>query len=218
MSRPDRMFSDHQDAGRVLASILAPYKMQDVVVLALPRGGIPVGREIATALRAPLEVLVVRKLGVPEHEEYAMGAIASGGEVVVDEDIVRAMGIGPEQLRDVTARERRELARREQLYLRHHSIDIEDKTVVLVDDGIATGATMRVALRAIKRTSPARVVAAVPVAPPTGVPPIRFPCGRFRGRVMPLPIPGGRRRLRGLSPDLRRRGPCPTLSANHQIT
>ncbi|MGV8048514.1 phosphoribosyltransferase, partial [Mycobacterium kansasii] len=83
------MFSDRQDAGRVLAGILARYQEQDVVVLALPRGGIPVGREIATALNAPLEVLVVRKLGVPGHEEYAMGAIASGGEVVVDEGIVR---------------------------------------------------------------------------------------------------------------------------------
>lgn len=165
MSPPYRMFSDRQDAGRVLASILAPYKMRDIVVLALPRGGIPVGREIASALSAPLEVLVVRKLGVPGHEEYAMGAIASGGEVVVDEDIVRAMGVSLEQVRDVTARERRELVRREQLYLRQRSIDLADRTVILVDDGIATGATMRVALRAIRRTSPARVVAAVPVAP-----------------------------------------------------
>ncbi|WP_078280990.1 phosphoribosyltransferase [Mycobacteroides franklinii] len=159
------MFSDRQDAGRVLAGILAPYKMHDVVVLALPRGGIPVGREIATALRVPLEVLIVRKLGVPGHEEYAMGAIASGGEVVVDDDIVRTMDITPEQLRDVTAREWRELARRERMYLAHHGTEIKDKTVILVDDGIATGATMRVALLTIRRASPARVVAAVPVAP-----------------------------------------------------
>lgn len=165
MSPTHRMFSDRQDAGRVLASFLAPYKMQGVVVFALPRGGVPVGREIAAALSAPLEVLVVRKLGVPGHQEYAMGAIASGGEVVVDEDIVRAMGISPAQLREVTARERRELARREQMYLKHRSIEIRDKTVILVDDGVATGATMRVALLAIRRASPARVVAAVPVAP-----------------------------------------------------
>ncbi|QDF73008.1 phosphoribosyltransferase [Mycobacteroides chelonae] len=165
MSHTHRMFSDRQDAGRVLAGILARYQEQDVVVLALPRGGIPVGREIATALNAPLEVLVVRKLGVPGHEEYAMGAIASGGEVVVDEGIVRTMGISQEQLRAVTASERRELARREQLYLTHRSIEIEGKTTILVDDGVATGATMRVALLAIRRTSPARVVAAVPVAP-----------------------------------------------------
>ncbi len=165
MSHTHRMFSDRQDAGRVLAGILAPYKMHDVVVLALPRGGIPVGREIATALRVPLEVLIVRKLGVPGHEEYAMGAIASGGEVVVDDDIVRTMDITPEQLRDVTAREWRELARRERMYLAHHGTEIKDKTVILVDDGIATGATMRVALLTIRRASPARVVAAVPVAP-----------------------------------------------------
>ena len=165
MAHTHRMFSDRQDAGRVLAGILTPYKTQDVVVLALPRGGIPVGREIATALRVPLEVLVVRKLGVPGHEEYAMGAIASGGEVVVDDDIVRTMDITPDQLRDVTAREWRELARRERMYLTHHGTEIKDKTVILVDDGIATGATMRVALLTIRRASPARVVAAVPVAP-----------------------------------------------------
>ncbi|MEU9805863.1 phosphoribosyltransferase [Mycobacterium sp. NPDC050853] len=170
------MFSDRQDAGRVLASILAPYTMQDVVVLALPRGGIPVGREIATALRAPLEALVVRKLGVPGHEEYAMGAIASGGQVVIDENIVRMMGITPEQLEDVATHERLELARREHAYRNHCRTEIEGKTVILVDDGIATGATMRVALLAIRKRAPARVIAAVPVAP-------RSAFGRFDSLV-----------------------------------
>ncbi|MBN7436316.1 phosphoribosyltransferase [Mycobacteroides abscessus] len=163
------MFSDRQDAGRVLAGMLAPRKLRSIVVLALPRGGIPVGREIATALNAPLAVLVVRKLGVPGHEEYAMGAIASGGEVVLDDDIVRSMGVTPIQLDEVTDRERRELARRERIYLAHRSVEIRDKTVILVDDGIATGATMRVALLTVKRASPARVVAAVPVAPRSAV-------------------------------------------------
>lgn len=165
MSHIHRMFVDRQDAGRVLAHILAPYNMHDVVVLALPRGGIPVGREIATALGAPLEVLVVRKLGVPGHEEYAMGAIASGGQMVVDEDIVRTMRVTPEQLEDVAARERRELARRECAYRNQCSTEINGKTVVLVDDGIATGATMRAALLTIRNASPTRVVAAVPIAP-----------------------------------------------------
>lgn len=165
MSHPHRMFSDRQDAGRALASILVPYRMQNVVVLALPRGGIPVGREIASALNAPLKALVVRKLGVPGHEEYAMGAIATGGEIVVDEDIVRAMGVSSEQLHDVAAREGRELARREQMYMTERGAEIAGKTVILVDDGIATGATMRVALLTIRRASPTRVVAAVPVAP-----------------------------------------------------
>ncbi|MFT9525856.1 phosphoribosyltransferase [Mycobacteroides abscessus subsp. abscessus] len=170
------MFSDRQDAGRVLAGMLAPRKLRSIVVLALPRGGIPVGREIATALNAPLAVLVVRKLGVPGHEEYAMGAIASGGEVVLDDDIVRSMGVTPIQLDEVTDRERRELARRERIYLAHRSVEIRDKTVILVDDGIATGATMRVALLTVKRASPARVVAAVPVTPRSAV-------GRFGSLV-----------------------------------
>ncbi|SKH61667.1 ribose-phosphate diphosphokinase [Mycobacteroides abscessus subsp. bolletii] len=170
------MFSDRQDAGRVLVGMLAPRKLRNIVVLALPRGGIPVGREIATALNAPLTVLVVRKLGVPGHEEYAMGAIASGGEVVLDDDIVRSMGVTPIQLEEVTDRERRELARRERIYLAHRGVEIGDKTVILVDDGIATGATMRVALLTVKRASPARVVAAVPVAPLSAV-------GRFGSLV-----------------------------------
>ncbi|CPT77627.1 Conserved hypothetical protein (phosphoribosyltransferase?) [Mycobacteroides abscessus] len=170
------MFSDRQDAGRVLVGMLAPRKLRNIVVLALPRGGIPVGREIATALNAPLAVLVVRKLGVPGHEEYAMGAIASGGEVVLDDDIVRSMGVTPIQLDEVTDRERRELARRERIYLAHRSVEIKDKTVILVDDGIATGATMRVALLTVKRASPARVVVAVPVAPRSAV-------GRFGSLV-----------------------------------
>lgn len=176
MSDTHRMFSDRQDAGRVLAGMLAPRKLRSIVVLALPRGGIPVGREIATALNAPLAVLVVRKLGVPGHEEYAMGAIASGGEVVLDDDIVRSMGVTPIQLDEVTDRERRELARRERIYLAHRSVEIRDKTVILVDDGIATGATMRVALLTVKRASPARVVAAVPVTPRSAV-------GRFGSLV-----------------------------------
>lgn len=165
MSHTHRMFSDRRHAGRVLADILAPYRMQDAVVLALPRGGIPVGREIATALEVPLEVLVVRKLGVPGHEEYAMGAIASGGEVVVDDNIVRTMGITAPQFRDVANREKLELARRERMYLTHRGVEIDGKTVILVDDGIATGATMRVALMTIRKAFPARMVAAVPVAP-----------------------------------------------------
>jgi putative phosphoribosyl transferase len=144
-----RRFRDRAEAGRLLAERLRGYAgRDDVVVLALPRGGVPVAYEVAKALGAPLHVFVVRKLGVPGHEELAMGAIASGGLLVLDEGLVRRLGIGREQLERAIASESRELERREAAYGHGRGPpDLEGKTVILVDDGLATGATMRGARR-----------------------------------------------------------------------
>jgi erythromycin esterase-like protein/predicted phosphoribosyltransferase len=163
----DRLFRDRRDAGRVLAGLLDKYRGRpDVVVLALPRGGVPVGYEVAMALGAPLDVFLVRKLGVPGHEELAMGAIASGGVVVLNEDVVRGLRIPPEVIQRVADQEGRELARREQAYREGRPMpDLSGKTVILVDDGLATGASMRAAVLALRELNPARIVVAVPAAP-----------------------------------------------------
>src|SRR5947208_15763702 len=159
------LFTDRREAGQRLAARLRHYAgRDDVVVLALPRGGGPVAYEVARALGAPLGVFVVRKLGVPGHEELAMGAIASGGTVLVDEALVRALGLGRDELERTVAAELRELERREQAYADNRKPpEVEGKTVVLVDDGLATGSTMRAAALAVRRLSPARLVVGVPV-------------------------------------------------------
>src|ERR1700738_5171398 len=146
-ARNRRLFRDRRDAGRALAGSLDGYRDRaDVVVLGLPRGGVPVAYEVATALGAPLDVFLVRKLGVPGHEEFAMGAIASGGVVVIDDDVVRALGIPPRVIERVAEQEARELARRERAYRGDRAMpDIAGKTVILVDDGLATGSSMRAA-------------------------------------------------------------------------
>ena len=161
-----RRFRDRTEAGRLLAERLRGYAgRDDVVVLALPRGGVPVAYEVAKELGVPLGVFVVRKLGVPGYEELAMGAIASGGVVVLDERLVRRLGIGRTQLEDAIAREAQELERREDAYDgRRGPPKLEGKTVILVDDGLATGSTMRAAARAVRELKPDRVVVAVPVA------------------------------------------------------
>jgi predicted phosphoribosyltransferase len=138
----------------------------DTVVLGLARGGIPVGWEVAAALRAPLEVCLVRKLGVPQWPELAMGAVASGGGVVLNDDLLRGLGITDAQIRDAINRETIELRRREQAYRGvGAALDIAGKTVILVDDGIATGASMFAAVRSVRRSGPGRLVVAVPVGP-----------------------------------------------------
>lgn len=158
------LFRDRPDGGRRLAERLGPMT-GDVVVLGLPRGGIPVAYEVARALGAPLDVFVVRKLGVPGHEELAMGAIASGGVRVVNRDVVDALGIPPRVLDEVAAAEGRELERRERSYRDGRPApEVAGRTVVLVDDGLATGSTMRAAVAALRQLGPARVVVAVPVA------------------------------------------------------
>jgi predicted phosphoribosyltransferase len=161
-------FRNRQHAGRVLAQALGGYaSAPDPTVLALPRGGIPVAYEVAQALHAPLDVLVVRKLGVPGHEEYAMGAIAGGGDQVLDRQLVDALGIGAKEVDEVVRAEQRELERRERAYRGDRPAPgLHGRTVILVDDGLATGATMRVAVRAVRRQAPASVVAAAPVASP----------------------------------------------------
>jgi len=160
------LFRDRADAGRHLLSRLGAYHGRpDVVVLGLPRGGIPVGYEVARGLGAPLDVFVVRKLGVPGQEELAMGAIATGGVRVVNRDVVDALHIAPDVLDRAAEAERRELERRERSYRGDRpEPKVEGRTVILVDDGLATGSTMRAAVQALRQQRPARIVVAVPVA------------------------------------------------------
>jgi len=160
------LFRDRADAGRHLLSTLGAYQGRpDVLVLGLPRGGIPVGYEVARGLGAPLDVFVVRKLGVPGQEELAMGAIATGGVRVVNRDVVDALHIAPDVLDRAAEAERRELERRERSYRGDRPEPrVEGRTVILVDDGLATGSTMRAAVQALRQQRPARIVVAVPVA------------------------------------------------------
>jgi putative phosphoribosyl transferase len=160
------VFRDRRDAGRALAKVLAGYaKRPDVTVLALPRGGVPVGFEVARALHAPLDVFIVRKLGVPGHEEYAMGAIASGGVRVVNERAVRLLDIDDATLEAVIRSEQQELERRERLYRDDlPPPDVRGRAALLVDDGLATGSTMLAAVRALRTRRPERIVVAVPIA------------------------------------------------------
>ncbi|MCW2978265.1 MAG: putative phosphoribosyl transferase [Actinomycetia bacterium] len=159
-------FRGRTEAGRYLAERLSGYAgRDDVIVLALPRGGVPVGYEVAKALGVPLDVFVVRKVGVPGREELAMGAIASGGLLVLDQGVVRALGVSREQIERAVEAELRELQRREAAYRDGRGPpQLEGKTVILVDDGLATGSTMRAAALAVRQANPARIVVAVPVA------------------------------------------------------
>lgn len=160
-------FDSRHAAGRILAGKLRAYADRtDVVVLALPRGGVPVGYEVAKALGADLDVLIVRKLGVPGHSELAMGAIASGGAIHLNRDVIAMARIGQHDIERVMAEEYRELERREALYRgARPPAPVEGRTVIVVDDGIATGASMHAALRALRSRKPGKIVVAVPVAP-----------------------------------------------------
>ena len=159
------VYRDRRHAGRELAGLLKHLENQpDVVVLALPRGGVPVAYEVACAIKAPLDVFLVRKLGVPDQPELAMGAIATGGVRVINDDLVRALRIPASTIEAVAAAEGAELDRRERLYRAgHQGIALRNRTVVLVDDGLATGSTMKAAVQAVRADAPARVVVAVPV-------------------------------------------------------
>src|SRR3979411_2706908 len=163
----ERGFQGRGDAGRVLASLLQHYRGRgDVIVLALPRGGVPVAYEVARALGAPLDVFLVRKLGVPGHEELAMGAIASGGVIVLNDDVIRGLAIPQEDLQRVAEQEYRELIRREQAYREGSAPpEIAGKVVIVVDDGLATGSSMQAAISALRARDPVRIVVAVPAAP-----------------------------------------------------
>ena len=159
-------FHDRTEAGRMLADLLAAYAHRpDVLVLALPRGGVPVAVEVAQTLHAPLDVGVVRKLGVPGHKELAMGAIATGGMRVLNDDIVHELGVSEATIDAVTVEEQQELERRERQYRGDRPVpDLHDRTVLLVDDGIATGATMRAVLAAVRKQGARHIAVAVPTA------------------------------------------------------
>ena len=162
------IFRDRSDAGKKLANKLSKFKdRDDVVVLALPRGGVPVAYEVAHALDAPLDIFLVRKLGVPGHEELAMGAIATGGVRVLNQDVVDYLKIPPRVIDAVAAKELQELKRREVKYRGDRSEpDVTGKTIILIDDGLATGSTIRAAAQALRQQAPARTVVAVPVSAP----------------------------------------------------
>ena len=164
---PRRVFRDRREAGQVLAGMLQSYRGRpDVVVLGLARGGIPVAYEVAASLGVPLDAFIVRKLGAPGHEEFAVGALASGGRVVVNDDVLRGLRVTPDQLREIADREARELIRREAAYRGGRPpLDVTGKTVILVDDGLATGSSMLAAVQALRDCEPAEIVIAVPAAP-----------------------------------------------------
>jgi predicted phosphoribosyltransferase len=173
-----RRFRNRREAGRVLGERLSRYAgREDVVVLALPRGGVPVGYEVARALGAPLDVFVVRKLGVPGREELALGAVASGGVRVLNEEVVAGLRLGEREIEPIVKRELAEVERRERAYRGGRPpLELARKLAILVDDGLATGATMRAAALAVRQLGPQSVVAAVPVA-------ARQTCDSFRGDV-----------------------------------
>jgi putative phosphoribosyl transferase len=173
-----RPFRDRTEAGRLLAEKLAAYaNCPDAIVLGLPRGGVPVAYEVARALNAPMDVFLVRKLGVPGHEEFAMGAIATGGVRVLNDQTVRALRISGHLIEAVAAKEQQELDRRARLYRGDRPPpDLRGKTVILVDDGLATGATMLAAVKALRQQQAGRIVVAVPIASPET-------CEQLRGEV-----------------------------------
>jgi putative phosphoribosyl transferase len=164
----ERAFPNRMEAGRQLAQKLKQYAgRDDVIVLGLPRGGVPVANEVANQLHAPLDVFIVRKLGVPGFEELAAGAIASGGVRVLNEDVMRAIPNADQAIEALTARETAELQRREQIYREGRPApELRDRIAILVDDGLATGATMRAAVKALRQRGAAKIVVGVPVGPP----------------------------------------------------
>jgi putative phosphoribosyl transferase len=160
------IFADRADAGKRLALELAPYGDGDTRVLALPRGGVPVAYEVALALHAPLDVFIVRKIGAPGREELALGAISSGGVRVLNEETIAALNVDDATLEEITRHELRELQRREDAYrLGLPAHDVDNRTVMLIDDGLATGASMFAAVLALRRRNPKRIVIGVPIAP-----------------------------------------------------
>ncbi|WAK01279.1 phosphoribosyltransferase [Methylobacter sp. YRD-M1] len=183
-------FEDRAYAGRLLGQALAKYANRpDVIVLALPRGGVPVGFEAAQAINASLDIMLVRKLGTPGHEELAMGAIASGGITVFNTELVSRLHIGPELIEAAIKKEQQELERREQAYRGNHPPPVvENRHVILVDDGLATGASMRAAVAALKQRNPASIIVAIPVAPPDTVEVLKEEADEVICLAMPEPF------------------------------
>jgi putative phosphoribosyl transferase len=164
-------YKNRSEASRELANALQPYANRpDVLVLALPRGGVPVAYQVAKTLNAPMDLMLVRKLGLPGHEELAMGAIATGGIRVLNAEFIQGLGISEAQIEQVTALELQELRRREQIYRDDRPIpEVQGRCVILIDDGLATGATMQAAIAALRQQKPSEIVVAIPVAPPNTV-------------------------------------------------
>jgi predicted phosphoribosyltransferase len=181
------ILQDRAAAGRRLVAPLQAYASRpDVIVLALPRGGVPVAYEVATALDVRLDLMLVRKLGVPSHEEFAMGAIASGGIQILNQQALRAQPIDKAAFDAVVARETRELRRREQVYRGTRApVPLKDQVVILIDDGLATGASMMAAIQAVRVHGPARIVVAVPVGPPETVEALRSEVDALVCPIMP---------------------------------
>lgn len=186
------IYSDRSEAGRILASKLLKYKDRpDVLVLALPRGGVPVAYEVAKSLNAPLDIFIVRKLGVPGHEELAMGAIATGGVRVLNDDTVEYLDIPNYVIDSITNRELKELRRRELSYRGDRpEPDVKEKTVILVDDGLATGSTIRAAAQALRQQQPEKIVVAVPVSAPQTCDEYRIGVDEIVCAVTPEPFLG----------------------------
>jgi putative phosphoribosyl transferase len=160
-------FADRTAAGRALAELLRRHENSDAVVLALPRGGVPIGREVANLLGVPLDVLVVRKVGAPTEPEYGLGALTEGGSIVLDEHRIRELGLRPADLAGTIEEGRRELKRRVEVYRGGRTpIEVRDRVVILVDDGLATGGTMRAAVQLLRQRAPRRIIVAVAVGPP----------------------------------------------------
>ena len=185
-------FRNRRDAGRVLAQKLSAFaNRSDVLILALPRGGVPVAYEVALALNIPLDIMIVRKLGLPGREELAIGAIASGGIRVVNDDIIRVLSIPKEIVNVVVQRELQELERREHMYRGDRPApDLRDRTVILIDDGLATGASMRAAVAALRSQHPARIVIAVPTAAPEACKALEFDVNEIVCAITPEPFLG----------------------------
>lgn len=185
------IFADRSDAGKQLAAKLVAYSGPDTRVLALPRGGVPVAYEVARALHAPLDVFIVRKLGAPGREELALGAIASGGVKVLNRETIEELGVGEALLNDIVRREELELHRREEAYRdKLAPLDIGGHTVLLIDDGLATGASMYAAILAVRAMLPQRVVVAVPVAPSDTVAQLQPYADDVVALAMPRPFRG----------------------------
>ncbi len=187
-----QFFKDRRDAGRILAQDLSAYAgRSDVVIFALPRGGVPVAYEVSLALNAPLDIFIVRKLGLPGHEELAIGAIASGGIRVLNEDIILALNLPDEMINLVAEQEMRELERREKSYRGDRlPLSAHDKTAMLIDDGLATGASMRAAVAGVRTQSPARIVIAVPTAAPETCNALKFRVDEIVCAMTPAPFLG----------------------------
>jgi len=182
------MFADREDAGRQLAARLVRFKDKDPVVLALPRGGVPIGLEVAAALKAPLDLILVRKIGTPGQMELAVGAVVDGEkpELVINEDVKRLAGVPDDYIAQEEARQLKEIERRRKLWLGDRPrVSIKGKTALVVDDGIATGATVRAALHAVRRAGPARLVLAAPVAPPETIGSLRADADEIVCLAMP---------------------------------